>query len=497
VERDLAGTSRFFRRKPFAHQLEAVEEAAGRQSFAYLLEMGCGKSAILIAEIASLFASGQINAAVVVAPKSLCLTWQRDQLPEHLPKSVTRVLSVVFSGSPNKAQQEQLRELFVEDPLCLKVLIVNVEAFSLKKAPEFTQAFLRAHHCLMAIDESTRIKSPNARRTKHLLKLGKLARYRRILSGMPITQSPLDLYCQYEFLGDDLLDSTNYHAFKHRYGVIRRLVINGRSFDKVVGYQRLDELQQLASKHAYRKLKSECLDLPEKIYETRHVQLTATQARIYDSLRKKALAELDGGTPVTAPLMLTRLLRLRQCLADALVDDEGEPVDVAGPVVDMIPRLQDLLELTEDLPGKAVIWSSFVRPIERIVSELNKLHGEGSAAGFYGAVPAKERQRIVEEFQRAGSPLRFFVGQIHTGGIGITLTAATTTVYYDHDWSLEARAQSEDRCHRIGQVNRVTYIDLVADGTLDELLIQAVKGKKLLADQVTGDDLRRALQELP
>jgi SNF2 family DNA or RNA helicase len=495
METDLAGTSRFFRRKPFAHQLEAVEQAAGRESYAYLLEMGCGKSAILIAEMASLFAAGQINAAVIVAPKSLCLTWQRDQLPEHLPPSVTRVLTVVFSGSPTKAQQEQYRELFTEDPLCLKVLIVNVEALSLPKAYTFTQAFLRAHHALMAVDESTRIKSPNARRTKHALKLGKLARFRRILSGMPMTQSPLDIYCQYEFLGDNLLDSTNFHAFKHRYGVVKRLVINGRSFDKVVGYQRLDELQGLVLQHAYRKLKSECLDLPEKLYERRYVQLTPLQARIYDDLRKKALAVLEEGTPITAPLMLTRLLRLRQCLADALVDDAGEPVNVMGPVVELTPRLQTILEISEDLPGKAVIWSSFIRPIRKIVEELNKLHGPGTAAAFYGDVVAKERQRIVEEFQLPDSPLRFFVGQVHTGGVGITLTAASTTIYHDHDWSLEARAQSEDRVHRIGQVNNATYIDLVAAGTLDELILTVLRGKKGLADQVTGDDLKLALMK--
>jgi SNF2 family DNA or RNA helicase len=488
VSTDIQGTSRYFRQKPYAHQLEAVEAAAGRPAFAYLLEMGCGKSAILVAEIASLFASGAINAAVVIAPKSLCLTWQKEQLPTHLPKSISRVLSVVFDSAPSKATQELYRELFTEDPLCLKILIINVEAISLVKGFEFAQAFLRAHHALLAVDESTRIKSPTAKRTKNAIKLAKLARYRRILSGMPITQSPLDIYCQYEFLGPNLLGATNYHAFKHRYAVVRRRVINGRSFDEVVGYQRLDELQRLVGNHAYRKLKDECLDLPAKVYKTIRVGMTAEQGRVYENLRLRALSELVNGPPVTAPLMLTRLLRLRQVLANALVNDDGEEVDFG-----QTPRMDALLELVEDVPGKVVIWSSFVKPIIDITEKLNEKFGRGSAAAFYGDTPDRERQKIVERFQDGLDPLRFFVGQVHTGGLGITLTRGTTVIYHDHDWSLEARVQSEDRCHRIGQSSRVTYIDLVASGTIDELILGALRSKKNLADQVTGDKIKLAL----
>lgn len=485
---DLQGTRRYFRLNPFAHQLEAVEAAGDRQGFAYLLEMGCGKSAILLAEIAKLFADGQINAAVIVAPKSLCLTWLRDQIPTHLPPSISKVLAVVFESSPNKAKQEEYKQLFTEDPLCLKILIVNVEAISLTKGFEFTQAFLRAHHALMGIDESTRIKSPTAKRTKNAIKLGKLARFRRIMSGMPITQSPLDVYCQYEFLGPDLLDSTNYFSFKHRYAVIRRMVINGRSFDQVTGYQRLDELQRFVGAHAYRKLKAECLDLPAKIYKKLFVGMTGEQARIYENLRLRALSELQAGTPVTAPLMITRILRLRQVLANALVNDDGVEIDLG-----VTPRLEALMDLVEDIPGKVIIWSSFIKPIHDITRSLNDRFGKGAAAAFFGDVSSKERQEIVENFQDAAHPLRFFVGQVHTGGLGITLTQATTVIYHDHDWSLEARAQSEDRAHRIGQDRHVIYHDLIVQGSVDEMILGALMSKKGLADQVTGDALKQLL----
>lgn len=488
-----------YKTTPYAHQREAFERDRDREHHALLMEQGTGKTKVIIDTLAWLFNKGAVNAALVVAPKSICRTWARDQIPVHLSDTVSRRHVVVWSGSPKKAELKDLQELFQPDPLCLKVLVMNVEALSLgtKKNPGkafvFAEAFLRAHRALMAVDESTTIKSPDANRSKNVIRLGQLAAYRRILTGTPVTQSPLDIFNQFDFLASNLLECGNYYSFRNRYAQLRRRVINGRSFDEVVGFQRLDELRSLIDRNAYRKLKVDCLDLPPKVYQTRYVELGAEQERLYNSLRDSAMVELDATRIVTAPLFLTRLLRLRQILAGVVpADGETESFELEEN-----PRLRVLLEALEETRGKAIIWVSFVKPLLRVVRELNTKFGPGSAVPFYGDVPAKTRQDIVECFQSQNEKPRFFVGQVRTGGLGLTLTAAHTVIYFDHDWSLEARAQSEDRAHRIGQTESVTYIDLVAEGTVDETIISALRDKRDLADLVTGDGWRRLLRGGP
>lgn len=490
-------TEHVYRTPPYAHQRKAFELGRDREHHALLMEQGTGKSKVLVDTAAWLFNKGAINAVLVVAPKSVCRVWSSDQLPGHLPETVERTRIVVWNSAPKKAEQEELRQLFQPDPLCLKVLVMNVEALSLGtrqnpgKGYVFAEAFLRSHRALMAVDESTTIKSPDANRSKQVIRLGRLAAYRRILTGTPVTQSPLDIYTQYEFLAPDLLGCGNYFAFRNRYAVLKRRVINGRSFDEVVGFQRLEELQGLVARHGYRKLKAECLDLPAKVYQTRYVALGKEQERIYRELRDNAVAELSAASVVTAPLVLTKFLRLRQVLAGVVPQDDG------GAVLLPCPRWDEVVALADETEGKVIIWSSFIAPIQVMLKTLNERGHQ--AAAFYGGVPVEQRQEIVNRFQDHNDPLRFFIGQVRTGGLGLTLTAASTVVYYDHDWSLEARQQSEDRAHRIGQRKSVTYVDLVAEGTLDEVILGALRGKKDLADLVTGDGWRRALllPELP
>lgn len=474
-----------FKTEPFKHQLEAWTRSRDLEYFALLMEMGTGKSKVLVDTLAWLFGRGQVNAALIVAPKSVVGTWAEEQLPLHLPDSVHDPLIVTWDPGPNKAKREEYNLLFTPDALRLKVLIMNIDAFSTKKGCQFAEAFLNAHHALWALDESTRIKSPSTKRTRAVLKLARLARYRRILTGMPVTQSPLDVYCQYEFMKPGLLDQTNWFAFRYRYAILVRRVFNGRSVDLVTGYQRLDELQRLILRHGYRKLKGECLDLPPKVYQTRTVELTDEQRKLYDKLKKDAVVELSKEQRVTAPLVMVKLLRLRQLLAGTFVTDAGEHVDVGCQ-----NRLDELMAAVEETQGKVIIWCTFVDSIHRIWGELAKVYGDKSACMFYGGTGPELRQNLVDWFQNPADELRFFVGQVHTGGLGLTLTAADTVIYYEHDWSFEARAQSEDRAHRIGQTRSVTYVDLVARDTVDETMVQAVKAKKGLADQVTGDGWR-------
>lgn len=471
----------YFKCKPYDHQVEAHKLARDRDAFAFLMEMGTGKSPCLTSVMAYQHARGKINAALILAPKSVCRTWVDEQLPKHYPDHGFQPLVKLWTNSTTKRDLDSLNEMF-RPCQSLKVLVMNIEALSTPKGFKYAERYVRAHHALVAVDESTRIKSNTAARTKNAIKLSRLAKSRFILTGMPITQSPLDIFSQYDFLDHSFLGYSNFFSFKARYAELRRRVINGKSFDEIVGYQRLDELQELVLRNGYRKLKSECLDLPEKIYAPdRSVQLGDLQRKYYEQMRDDAIIQLEGQA-VTAPLVMTQLLRLRQVLCGvvpALLDDHKSILLAENP------RMTELENVVEEVEGKVLIWCSFVPIIREICKQLGD-----SAVAFYGDVSQEARQYAINEFQDPNSHTRFFVGQVHTGGIGLNLTAARTVIYYDNDWSLEARAQSEDRAHRIGQEGHVTYINLVAPGTVDEMILKALKGKKSLADQVTGDGWR-------
>lgn len=478
-----------FKTKPMGHQLEAFERTRDLPFHAILWEQGLGKSKLLLDTAAWQFSQGKIDALVIVAPKSVCRTWVTEQLPAHLPDEIYSQAHVaLWSASPRKAERLQLEGLFKPARLSLKILVMNVDALSTEKGKEFLEKFLRAHRALWGIDESTTIKEPSSRRGKTAVKLRGLATTRRILTGTPLSRSPLDLYNQFEFLEDDLLGCSSYYSFKNRYCVLQKAWVNGRSFDQVVGYQRLDELQAIVAKHGSRATKAECLDLPDKVYQTRHVTPTERQSKLYAQLRDEAVAELEGLPSVSAPLVLTKLLRLRQVLCNHLVSDEDKEAVEIEPVD---PRAEEVLDVLNSTSGKAIVWANFRHSIKTLHARICKDYGPSSCGMFYGDTPAEERQALVSDFQDPGKPLRFLVMQPRTGGYGLTLTRAETVVYYDNDWSLEVRLQSEDRAHRMGTTKSVLYVDIVAPETVDEKILGALRGKQDLSRKITGDAWRQ------
>ena len=179
-----------FKTKPYAHQLKALELSWNKECFAYFMEMGTGKSKVLIDNISMLYDAGKINGAVIVAPKGVYKNWHEIEIPTHMADHVEHV-SILWQSNINKKQEKELSKLFTTSHE-LHVLIVNVEALSTKKGVDFVSKFLNCHQTLMAIDESTTIKNPQAKRTKSIIKLGELAKYKRILTGSPVTKSPLD-----------------------------------------------------------------------------------------------------------------------------------------------------------------------------------------------------------------------------------------------------------------------------------------------------------------
>jgi SNF2 family DNA or RNA helicase len=469
-----------FKTKPYAHQLKALELSWEKSYFAYFMEMGTGKSKVLIDNIAMLYDQGKINGVLIVAPKGVVKTWYEQELPAHMPDHVEHT-DILWQSLITKKQQKELDKLF-EPGEDLHILIMNVEAFSTKKGVEFAAKFLRCHRTMMAVDESTTIKNPDAKRTRHICSLGEYAGYRRILTGSPVTKSPLDLYKQCEFLQKELLGHASYYTFRTRYAVMRTANFSGRSVQIVVGYQHLAELSEKLKPFSHRVLKDDCLDLPEKTYIKRVVQLTHDQLKIYKQMKHLALAQMNGKMMSTATV-LTQLMRLQQITCGHFTADDGTIHDVESN------RLPELMDVLEEIEGKVVIWAHWQRDVNRIIREISKKFGANSFVDYYGPTPMSDRQKNIENFQNKPE-CRFFIGTTQTGGYGITLTAASTMIYYSNGYDLEKRQQSEARIDRIGQKYPMTYIDIIGEKTVDEKIVKALKDKVNIASQIMGEELK-------
>ena len=469
-----------FKTKPYKHQLTALEKSWNRETYAYFMEMGTGKTKVLIDNAAMLYDKGKINGILIIAPKGVVGTWYNQEIPTHLPDHIENV-STLWQANITKKKKEQLDMLFATGEK-LHILVMNVEALSTTKGVEFATKFLNSHNTLMAIDESTTIKNPKAKRTKNIVTLSMLAKYRRILTGSPVTKNPLDLFSQCYFLDPFHLGHESYYSFRMRYAIMKTANISGRQIQLVHGFKNLGELSDKLKPFSYRVLKEDCLDLPDKIYMKRQIKLSSEQLKLYDQMRKEALATLNG-KKVTTVNALTQLMRLHQITCGHFTADDG--------TIQRIPnnRISELMDVLDEIEGKAIIWAHYQWDIKDIIKEIIKVHGPGSIVDYYGLTPQDERQGNIKKFQE-DEKCRFIVGTPQTGGYGITLTAANTVIYYSNGYDLEKRLQSEDRAHRIGQKKSVTYVDILADETVDEKIVKSLRKKINIASEVLGEELK-------
>jgi SNF2 family DNA or RNA helicase len=469
-----------FKKKPYAHQLTALEKSWNRDTFAYFMEMGTGKTKVLIDNLAMLYDKGKVDGALIVAPKGVVGTWYNQELPAHLPDHIENV-TVLWQSNINKKQQDKLDQLFKTGHE-LHIIIMNVEAFSTTKGLNFAKKFLRSHKSLMAIDESTTIKNPKAKRTRNIIDLADLCKYRRIMTGSPVTKNPLDLYTQCYFLDPFHLGHESYYSFRMRYAVMKTAHISGRSIQLVAGFRNLSELSDKLLPFSYRVLKEDCLDLPDKIYMRREIQLTDEQKRLYKQMRQEALATLNGKT-VTTMTALTQLMRLHQITCGHFSADDGTIQEVKNN------RLAELLDVLEEVEGKAIIWAHYQHDVKNIFKLLEEKFGPGSVVHYYGKTLPEQRDYAIKNFKN-NDKVRFFVGTPQTGGYGITLTQANTVIYYSNGYDLEKRMQSEDRAHRIGQKKTVTYVDIIAEDTVDTKIVKSLRKKINIASKVMGEELK-------
>ena len=469
-----------FKMKPYAHQMTALEKSWNRECYAYFMEMGTGKTKVLIDNMSMLYDKGKIDGALIIAPKGVVKTWYEQELPAHLPDHIDNV-SILWQSNITKKQQEKLDSVLKtgED---LHILVMNVEALSTTKGVEFALKFINCHNTMMAIDESTTIKNPGAKRTKNIIKLGEKAKYRRIMTGSPVTKNPLDLYSQCEFLDPYLLDFTSYYAFRNRYAEMKTLHVRGRSIQVVKKFVNLGELSETLKNFSYRVLKEDCLDLPPKNWIKRYITLTPDQFKVYDQMKRQAVAHLNGKASSTMTV-LTQLMRLQQITCGHFVANDGSTQDIKSN------RINELMDVLSEIEGKVIIWGHWQKDIKNIIKAIVDEYGPGSVVDYYGLTPQEERQENIREFQN-NPECRFIVGTPQTGGYGITLTQANTVVYFSNGYDLEKRLQSEDRAHRIGQKKSVTYVDLICEDTVDEKIVKALKDKINIASEVLGEELK-------
>jgi len=428
---------------------------------ALLMEMGTGKSLTAIAVSGALAEKRQISRVLIVAPLSILGVWQ-----EEFSKFAAFPYKLTVLAGTGSKKAEAIKQINGKD---LQVLVVNYEsAWRLEKelaawSPE-----------LIIADEGHKIKTHNISASKAMHRLGAGAKYRLLLTGTPVTNKAIDLFSQYKFL-DPKIFGQSFYAFRNRYfdmtGYGNHTPMLKKSYE--------EDLTKRMHSIAYRATKKECLDLPETTDIIRKVKLEPHAQRLYECLVKDSFAELEKGE-VTITNVLTKLLRLSQLTGGFIGHDESAKTEKVSSA--KISALEDIIDSAMEENQKLVIIARFIPELNAI---CRVLEGKGIRHSLImGCV--KNRSEQVSQFQN-DPEVSVFVGQIATAGLGITLTAASTMVFYSLDYSMSNFEQTKARIHRAGQRKHCTYIYLTAEGTVDEKVLLALKNKASLAKTLVDD----------
>ncbi len=439
------------------------------KGFGFLFEMGCGKTLTAIATAGAAYKAGKIAKVLIIAPTSVCSVW-----PKEFEEFADFKANVKVMQGDKQKRLKVLNDLDSFPFKALKVAVINYESTWREGVFE---ALMDWDADMIICDESQRIKTHDAEQSKAIHKLGDQARYKLILSGTPVQNNAIDLFSQYRFLDKNVF-GTSFYAFRNRYAIM-----GGYGNYQIVGYRDLDELIKKEHSIAYRVTKDEALDLPEQTFLQRYIQMTPKEKNLYDRLKRDSFAELESGGQITATTVLTKLLRLQQFTGGFLVADNTEkPQQVSTGKLD---ALEDILDDYVIGAGKKLVVFARFRPeidiIAKLLDKKKIRHGD-----IYGDVKLEDRGGIVQDFQ-TNPDTKVFLAQIDTAGLGITLTAADTCVYYSVNFNYAAYSQSLARIHRIGQKNTCTYIHLITEHTVDETILKALSKKEDLAKTIVDD----------
>jgi SNF2 family DNA or RNA helicase len=491
-----------------AHQLAALRAMNGREYFGLFMEQGTGKTWTALADAERLYSAGAIDGVLCIAPRGVHTNWVRREIPTHLSAPT---LARAWRAEAGKREMANLEHVLQPrqrgDAPKLRFLSMNIDAVNTARGYSFARRFLLATRPLIIVDESSRIKNPDAKRTERVMELRNQAEFARILSGTPITRAPTDIFSQMQFLRPGLLGTSSYRAFVAEYAellppdhpMVEKLALINPKVAKaqIVArdergmpiYRNLDKLQRLLAPHTFRVLKKDCLDLPDKVFKQVYFDMAPRQRAAYKLLEDELRLELEDGE-VTTVKALAALIKLRQITSGYFVVPGTSEVQY---IQDDNPRLAAMLDLQEDIQGPFIVWAQFREELAALAAALTKAGRR--VVQYHGGVGDKAREEAVDRFQ--GGDADVFLGQPQAGGIGLTLTAAETVVYYSNDFNLETRLQSEDRAHRIGTKRNVVYIDLCAVDTIDEPIARSLQQKADMAAAILGDRALDVTHHLP
>lgn len=471
---------------PYEHQLRLFEQRREQRSWAHFWEMGTGKSWMICHEMAWAFLLGEIDVAIILAKKGEYANWAQFLIPDLLPPNIQREVvlfnSTMYSGGKLR---EALTSLCTPKPGVLRIIVVNVESMAFR-APEVLKALYASAQkgVFEAIDEATCVKEVSSKRSKETYIWSAKSRIKRIMTGTPVTQSPMDLWGMSMVLGKHTLGFSSFYSFRNHFEIREPLYLGPqRTIMQTKGYKNLDQLNRILGSFSDQVFKEDCLDLPAKVYKKHTVEMTPAQQKLYNQMRDEAMLEIEGHE-VEVTTVLAQIVKLHQISCGQLKVGDNEYVSIENN------RIEALETILEDFNGKAIIWANYRQTLADVVASLRKKFGHDAVVDYYGGTSAADRDYAYRAFQDPDSPVRFFVANAQSAGYGLTLTQASLVVYYSNGYNLEHRLQSEDRAHRIGQTKSVTYIDLVTPDTVDERIIEVLRNKKNLAHEVLGSQIR-------
>lgn len=442
------------------------------KGFALLFEMGCGKTLTAIAIAGAAYKGGYIKKVLIIAPTSVVAVW-----PKELEEFADFPFTVQTLLGDKRKRLRAISDLERYRYPKLKAAVINYESCW---RDDIFEALQRYDADMIICDESQRIKTHDSKQSKAIHKLGDQARYKLILSGTPVQNNAIDIWSQYRFL-DATVFGEQFWAFKNHY-----CQMGGFNNKQIVRYRDLDGL--IAKEHsiAFRITKEEAIDLPEQTFEVRSIEMMPKERKLYDTLKRDSVADLESGGQISATTVLTRLLRLQQLTGGFLVKDDSDKPEMVSTA--KLDALKDIIEdYVVEAGKKLVVFARFIAEVEAIIKMADKILPKGKkAVSIYGAIKKEDRGGIVKQFQTDEDAV-LFIGQIDTAGTGITLTAADTCVYYSKNYNYATYEQSLSRIHRIGQRNVCTYIDLVVQDSVDEKITKALRKKEDLATKIVDN----------
>ena len=484
---------------PFEHQKDAFKKSWQAKSYAWLMEMGTGKTYVGLLNAAWLAKKGAINGLLIIAPSGVHRKWINKEVPEFWPDGIP-YKAAFWASTAKKVDRDKLEKTLNFDGMA--IVAINTEAFSSsQRAKAVAKGFLSSRVVMCVLDESTDIKTPGKKRSMSICRLGKSAKYRRIMTGSPGMNH--EIYGQFAFLGKELLGYTTYEGFKTDFATMvtipghdgkpirrrgREVLTIAKDKNGKPKFKNTDRLRELMAPHCYRVTKKECFDLPEKTMEPIPIKLSTLQKKHYQDIYEECYTEFHG-KDIETPLVIQKFIRLRQIVSGWLPVGEGE----VEPIGNTNVKLERISRLIDEIEGKVVLWGNFKHECHALVDMLTKKCQGEDIACYWGDTAADDRERGVNDFQKGNT--RFFVGSPACGGRGLDLFAASTMIFMSNTFSWIDREQAEDRIHRNGQeADKVTYLDVYAEGTIDEYIIKSLHAKKEICREVTGDHLLELAQ---